>query len=97
MQSLLRGMAKRQPRWSYPRRLLAAPQAPRGHDMPEPLSERETEVLRLLGTDLSGPQIADHLVVSLNTLRTHTKHIYAKLDVTSRRAAVRRATELGLL
>jgi len=41
--------------------------------------------------------MARELVVSLNTLRTHTKNIYAKLGVTNRRAAVRRATELDLL
>lgn len=63
----------------------------------EPLSERELEVLRLLGTDLDGPDIARQLVVSLNTLRTHTKNIYTKLDVNNRRAAVHRAEELGLL
>ena len=63
----------------------------------EPLSERERDVLRLLGTDLSGPDIARELVVSLNTLRTHTKNIYSKLGVNTRRAAVRRALELGLL
>ena len=57
----------------------------------EPLSERELDVLRLLGTELDGPDIARELVVSLNTVRTHTKHIYAKLAVTNRRAAVRRA------
>ncbi len=61
------------------------------------LSERELEVLRLLATDLSGPEIANELVVSLNTLRTHTKNIYTKLGVTTRRAAVRRAGELHLL
>jgi LuxR family maltose regulon positive regulatory protein len=61
------------------------------------LSVRELEVLRLLGTDLDGPGIARELVVSLNTVRTHTKHIYAKLGVTSRRAAVRRAADLDLL
>ena len=54
-------------------------------------------MLRLLGSDLSGPDIARQLVVSLNTVRTHTKSIYAKLGVNSRRAAVRRADELGLL
>ena len=54
-------------------------------------------MLRLLDTELSGPEIARELYVSLNTLRTHTKHIFTKLDVTSRRAAVRRARELGLL
>lgn len=63
----------------------------------DPLSERELEVLRLLGTDLDGPEIASQLIVSLNTLRTHTKNIYTKLGVNSRRAAVRRAEELGLL
>jgi LuxR family maltose regulon positive regulatory protein len=61
------------------------------------LSERELDVLRLLQGDLDGPDIARELSVSLNTLRTHTKNIYAKLGVTSRRAAVRRATELELL
>ncbi|MDX6258558.1 MAG: hypothetical protein QOH84_246 [Kribbellaceae bacterium] len=62
----------------------------------EPLSAREFDVLRLLGTDLDGPGIARELIVSLNTVRTHTKHIYAKLGVTNRRAAVRRAGELEL-
>jgi LuxR family maltose regulon positive regulatory protein len=63
----------------------------------EPLSERELDILRLLASDLSGPEIASHLVISLNTVRSHTKSVYAKLAVNSRRAAVRRATELGLL
>ena len=63
----------------------------------EPLSKRELEVLRLLGTDLDGPDIARELVVSLNTVRTHTKNIYAKLGVNNRRAAVRRAEQLDLL
>jgi LuxR family maltose regulon positive regulatory protein len=62
----------------------------------EPLSERELEVLRLLGTGLNGPEIARELVVSLNTMRTHTKNIYSKLGVNNRRAAVRRAEELDL-
>ena len=65
--------------------------------MIEPLSERELEVLKLLGTELSGPEIADRLSVSLNTVRTHTKNIYGKLGVNNRRAAVRRAEELDLL
>jgi LuxR family transcriptional regulator, maltose regulon positive regulatory protein len=62
----------------------------------EPLSERELEVLRLLGTEMSGPEIAGELVVSLNTFRTHTKNIFNKLGVNNRRAAVRRAEELNL-
>ena len=63
----------------------------------DPLSQREVEVLRLLDSELTGPQIAEALYVSLNTLRTHTKRIFTKLDVRSRTAAVRRAHEQGLL
>jgi LuxR family maltose regulon positive regulatory protein len=63
----------------------------------DPLTDRELAVLRMLGTELDGPQIARELVVSLNTVRTHTKNIYAKLGVSNRRAAVRRARELHLL
>ncbi|MEW5870792.1 MAG: LuxR C-terminal-related transcriptional regulator [Chloroflexota bacterium] len=65
--------------------------------MIEPLSERELEVLRLLGSELSGPEIASQLYISLNTLRTHTKNIYSKLGVNTRRAATHRVGELGLL
>jgi LuxR family maltose regulon positive regulatory protein len=62
----------------------------------EPLSEREMEVLQLLRSELSGPEIARELVVSLNTLRTHTKNIFSKLGVNNRRAAINRAQELDL-
>ena len=62
----------------------------------EPLSERELEVLRLLRTELTGPEIARELMVSLHTVRTHTSNIYNKLGVDKRRAAVRRAEDLGL-
>jgi LuxR family maltose regulon positive regulatory protein len=65
-------------------------------DMIEPLSERELEVLKLLRTELSGPEIASQLIVSVNTFRTHTKNIFNKLGVNNRRAAVRRAKELDL-
>ncbi len=65
-------------------------------DMIEPLSERELEVLKLLRTELSGPEIAGQLIVSVNTFRTHTKNIFNKLGVNNRRAAVRRAKELDL-
>ena len=61
------------------------------------MSQREIEVLRLLDSELTGPQIAAELYVSLNTLRTHTKRIFTKLDVRTRAAAVRRAHEQGLL
>jgi LuxR family maltose regulon positive regulatory protein len=62
----------------------------------EPLSERELEVLKLLRTELSGPEIAGQLVISPNTFRTHTKNIFSKLGVNNRRAAVRMAEELDL-
>ena len=62
-----------------------------------PLSEREVEVLRLLATDLTGPDIAGRLFMSVNTFRTHTRQIFTKLDVNTRRAAVSRAAELDLL
>jgi LuxR family maltose regulon positive regulatory protein len=61
------------------------------------LSERELDVLRLLDSDLGGPAIARELSVSVNTVRTHTRHIYAKLGVTTRREAVSEAARLGLL
>jgi LuxR family maltose regulon positive regulatory protein len=103
MAALLKLAAKRRNAPSYMRRLLAAvvtaegQQPTGGQPLIEPLSERELEVVRLLGSDLSGPDIARELVVSLSTVRTHTQNIYAKLGVNSRRAAIRRAAELGLL
>jgi LuxR family maltose regulon positive regulatory protein len=63
----------------------------------EPLSHREVDVLRLLDTELTGPEIARELYITVNTLRTHTKHIFAKLDARTRAAAVRRARERGLI
>ncbi|WP_246527220.1 LuxR C-terminal-related transcriptional regulator [Pseudarthrobacter albicanus] len=63
----------------------------------DPLSGRELQVLRLLASELSGPQIARELFISHNTLRTHTRHIFTKLEVTTRRAAVLRARERGLM
>ena len=62
-----------------------------------PLTERELQVLRLLDSEMTGPQIARELFVSHNTLRSHTKHIFTKLDVTTRRAAVSRARDRGWL
>jgi LuxR family maltose regulon positive regulatory protein len=100
--SLLKAAAKQGFARTYVRRLLAAftnkdTDPPADQGLIEPLSERELDVLRLLATDLNGPEIARTLVVSLNTVRTHTKNIYTKLDVNDRRAAIRRATELRLL
>jgi LuxR family maltose regulon positive regulatory protein len=63
----------------------------------EPLSQRELEILRLLRTELSVPEIAHELVVAASTVRSHTKSIYNKLGVNNRRAAVNRAGELNLI
>jgi LuxR family maltose regulon positive regulatory protein len=54
-------------------------------------------VLRLMATTLTTPQMAEELVVSVNTVRTHVQHIYQKLDAHSRYEAVTRAREFGLL
>ena len=99
MAALLEAAAKRGTAPEYARRLLAAFRKPENRTpvtqlLMEPLSERELDVLRLLGTDMDGPEIARHLVVSLSTVRTHTRSIYSKLGVNNRRAAVRRAEEL---
>ena len=101
MAALLRSLG-REGDTSYVDRLIAAAdptgqQRPRPQPLIDPLSERELQVLRLLGTDLNGPAIARELTVSLNTMRSHTKSIYAKLGVNSRRAAVRRGESLALL
>ena len=112
MASLLTAVISKRAGWGYVRRLLAAgadadgtvstatrgePAPRRNQGLVETLSERELDVLRLLATDLDGPDIARRLFVSVNTMRTHTRNIYAKLGVNSRRAAVSRAEELGLL
>jgi LuxR family maltose regulon positive regulatory protein len=111
MAILLEEAAKHWPAHRYVRRLLAAFGAAREAGKAEdgtpvkqsvkqgsiePLSERELEVLRLLRTELTGPEIARELTVSLHTVRTHTSNIYSKLGVDKRQAAVRRAEDLGL-
>jgi LuxR family maltose regulon positive regulatory protein len=101
MTVLLRAAAQRGGSREYARYLLAAGSAkarpaPARRGLVEPLSARELHVLRLLRSDLSGPDIARELTVSLNTVRTHTKSIYAKLGVNNRRAAVTKAEELDL-
>jgi LuxR family maltose regulon positive regulatory protein len=63
----------------------------------DPLTEREMEVLQLLATGMSNPEIADVLVVAVSTVRSHLKNIYSKLDVHKRWDAVQRGQELGLL
>jgi LuxR family maltose regulon positive regulatory protein len=99
---LLQETAKHGTASNYVRQLLKAfgeteVKTPVAQHLIEPLTERELEVLRLLATYLKGPEIARELMVSLNTMRTHTKNIYNKLGVNNRQAAVRRAKELDLL
>ncbi len=108
MAALLREAVTRHIMPNYSGRLLESlkQEQPKGRDdashpvsqpLVEPLSQREFEILRLFKTELSGPEIAQELVIALSTVRTHTKSIYNKLNVSSRRAAVKRATELGLI
>ncbi len=100
---LLREAVKQGISPAFARQVLAAlgvtavSQPPLAQSLLDPLSERELEVLKLLTTSLTGPEIARELMISLNTMRTHTKNIYAKLGVNSRRTAVHRAEELNLL
>jgi LuxR family maltose regulon positive regulatory protein len=82
--------------------LLAFTREPGGSTLPpvpilEGLSVQERRVLRLLEAGLSSPEIASELVVSLNTVKTHLKNIYRKLDVHTRKAALAEARHLNLL
>jgi LuxR family transcriptional regulator, maltose regulon positive regulatory protein len=65
--------------------------------MVEPLTARELEVLRLLAAGTPNRAIAEQLVVTLDTVKSHVTHIFDKLGVTNRTQAVSRARELGLL
>ncbi|SNS14505.1 LuxR family transcriptional regulator, maltose regulon positive regulatory protein [Geodermatophilus saharensis] len=100
--ALLRAVAAEDAAAGYAHRLVAAlgtgeDDVPAPAGLVDPLSARELDVLRMLGSDLDGPDIARRLFVSVNTVRTHTKNIYAKLGVTNRRAAVRRGEDLDLV
>jgi LuxR family maltose regulon positive regulatory protein len=75
----------------------AAPAAGPPQHLPEPLSQAEARVLRLLQTSLSAPEIARELYVSVNTVRTHMRHLYDKLGAHRRLEAIDRARALGLL
>ena len=63
----------------------------------EPLTQSETRVLRYLPTHLYAPEIAGELDLSVNTVKTHMRHLYQKLGAHSRREAVERARAFGLL
>ena len=66
-------------------------------DLPEPLTEREREVLHLMAEGLTYQEAADRLIVSVNTVRYHVKSLYGKLGVEKRIAAIERARALGIL
>ena len=66
-------------------------------DLPDPLTQRELEIMRLIGKGYSNPEIASELVVTVNTVKKHTSNIYGKLGVRSRTQAIARARELNLL
>jgi LuxR family transcriptional regulator, maltose regulon positive regulatory protein len=70
---------------------------PEAAELRDELSDAELRVLRYLPSNLKVPEIAAELFVSANTVRTHLRHIYAKLDAHSRSEAVARARDLGLL
>jgi LuxR family maltose regulon positive regulatory protein len=103
LERLLRRAASRDVAPVYARKLLAALVVPQeephslAQPLADPLSEREIEVLRLLATSASGPEIAGDLVIAISTFRSHTKSIYGKLDVNRRSDAVSRARQLGLI
>ena len=75
----------------------APPVFSREPELINPLTEREMQVMRLLVSALSAGEIADELVVSVNTVRMHTKNIYSKLEAHSRIEAVEIAREMGLI
>ncbi len=79
--------------WHWPTQVARADR----QDLAEPLTERELEILVLMADGLTNQDIADRLFISINTVKTHAKNIYSKLDVRNRAQAIVRAAEAGLL
>ncbi len=73
-----------------------SPASSGGDGLAEPLSEREIEVLRLVTDGLTNQEIAERLVITVGTVKTHVHHIYGKLNVRSRAEAAARARALNL-
>ena len=65
--------------------------------LPDPLTQRELEIMHLIYKGYSNPEIASELVVTINTVKKHTSNIYGKLGVRSRTQAIARTRELNLL
>lgn len=78
-------------------RVYSPPTATRSGVLPEPLSDREVEVLRLVTSGLSNREIAEKLFISSGTAKTHIHHLCGKLGVRNRTEAAIRARELGLV
>jgi LuxR family maltose regulon positive regulatory protein len=107
MLDLLRKAAAHETSFAYAKTLLPAFKAeetassaspfPGPAALAEPLTPRELDVLHLISQGLSNNDIADRLVIALNTVKRHNSSIYGKLGVRSRTQAVARARELGLL
>ena len=70
---------------------------PQPGKLPDPLTLRELEIMRLISKGYSNPEIASELVVTINTIKKHTSNIYGKLGISSRTQAIARARELNLL
>ena len=104
MQKLLAEARKRGLHPTYTDKLLAdfkhevdAVSIPSQQPLIDPLSDRELEILALVAAGLKNQEIADHLIISLNTVLYHTKNIYGKLGVNTRSLAINKARELELI
>jgi len=76
---------------------VSAGEGTKAQPLPEPLSERELQVLQLIEQGSSNLEIAQELVIVIDTVKRHVSHIFSKLGVQKRVQAVRKARELGLL
>jgi LuxR family maltose regulon positive regulatory protein len=107
MRDLLRHAAAMAVATAYTRRLLSALNTPApgvsapvqaaAAALPEPLTKREIEVLRLIASGLRNEEIAGQLFISLSTVKRHIANAYGKLDVSHRTQAIARANQLDLL
>jgi LuxR family maltose regulon positive regulatory protein len=104
MEFLLKKIPPNDKYYDYAQKLLAEFDIDQSSDLDtgstaliEPLSSRELDVLSMLATEMSGPEIAKEMNIALSTLRFHTRNIYGKLAVNNRRSAVRLAKEEQLI